>query len=53
MVKFSGYNIGVFYIILDAVPIVIVCPEKFFPCMDAGKGLFYVLGMISAGVEEA
>ena len=53
MIKFCGYDIGVFYIILDAMPIVIVCPEKFFSCVDAGKGLFYVLGMISAGVKEA
>jgi hypothetical protein len=51
MVKFCGYDVSVFYIVLNAVPFVIICPEKFFPCMDAGKRLFYMLSMISAGVE--
>ena len=51
VVEFRRYDIGIFYVVLNRVPVVIVCPEKLFPCMDTGKGFFYVLGMVSAGIK--
>jgi hypothetical protein len=53
MIQFCGHNIRVLYIILDAVPVVIVCPEKLFSCMDTGDGFFDVLSMVSAGIKKA
>ena len=53
MIEFCGYYIGILYIILDAVPIVIVGPEKLFACMDTGDGFFDVLSVVSSGIKKA
>src|SRR5690606_10780709 len=53
MVEFCGYYIGVFYIILDAVLIVIVGPEKPLARMNTGNGFFDMLSVVSSGIKKA